>query len=67
MKVRTLIEKLMEYEEDLEVVIYDEDNDYTMDITNVITDKSNEVDYERVALVKRLLNDNLIGFKEELL
>ena len=53
MKVKQLIEKLMEYNEDLEVVIYDEDNDYTMDITNVITDKSNEVDYERVALVRQ--------------
>ena len=53
MKVKELIEKLMEYHEDLEVVIYDEDNDYTMEIQNVITDISKEVDYERVALVKR--------------
>ena len=53
MKVKELIEKLMEYHEDLEVVIYDEDNDYTMEIQNVTTDISNEVDYERVALVKR--------------
>lgn len=53
MKIKELIEKLMEYHEDLEVVIYDEDNDYTMEIQNVITDISNEVDYERVALVRR--------------
>lgn len=53
MKVKELIEKLMEYHEDLEVVIYDEDNDYTMEIQNVTTDISNEVDYKRVALVKR--------------
>jgi hemerythrin-like domain-containing protein len=53
MKVKELIEKLKGYNEDLEVVIYDEDNDYTMNITNVITDKSNEVDYERIAIVKQ--------------
>ena len=53
MKVKELIEKLMEYHEDLEVVIYDEDNDYTLEIQNVTTDISNEVDYKRVALVKR--------------
>lgn len=57
MKVKDLILKLMEYEEDLEVVIYDEDNDYTMAITKVITDKSNidiksNIIYERVALVR---------------
>ena len=43
----------MEYNEDLEVIIYDEDNDYTMEVENIITDTSNEVDYERVALVRR--------------
>lgn len=53
MKVKDLINKLMEYHEDLEVVVYDEDNDYTMEVENVTTDTSNEVDYERVALVKR--------------
>lgn len=53
MKVKELIEKLMEYNEELEVVIYDEDNDYTMEIQNVATDTSNEVDYERVVLVKQ--------------
>ena len=53
MKVKELIEKLMEYNDELEVVIYDEDNDYTMEIQNVVTDISKEVDYERVALVKQ--------------
>lgn len=53
MKVKELIEKLMEYHEDLEVVIYDEDNDYIMEIQNVMTDISKEVDYERVALVRK--------------
>ena len=53
MTVQELIGKLTKYRQDLEVVILDEDNNYTMEIQNVATDTSNEVEYKRVALVIR--------------
>jgi len=52
MTVKEIIQVLSRYDEDLEVRIYDEDNDYTSSILSVKPDPSNEVDEERVVFVK---------------
>ena len=47
-----IIEKLKQFPPNTEVVIYDEDNDYTTNIKEVTIDNSHEVDYQRIALVR---------------
>lgn len=51
MTVKDLIRQLMEFEENSEVIVYDDDNDRTLQIACVDTDEGDESDEEPQVMI----------------
>lgn len=51
MRVKDLIVQLMEYDENSEVIVYDDDNDRTLEVACVDADKGDESDEDSQVMI----------------